>query len=141
MLKRSVRERLAIHREDPSCAVCHDGMDNLGYGLENFDAVGAWRRKDGMETIDASGVLPGGRSFRGPAELKQIIRADPGVPRCFAEKLLTYALGRGLEPYDRPAVLEIVKQARERRYSFRGFVHSVVTTDPFTMRRTAGDSP
>lgn len=140
LLKRSVRERLAIHREDPTCAVCHDGMDNLGYGLENFDPVGAWRTRDGPQRIDASGVLPGGRSFRGPAELKQILRADPGVPRCFAEKLLTYALGRGLEPYDRPAVLQIVREASERRFRFSAFVHAIVATDAFTMRRTAGDA-
>ena len=137
MLKLSVRERLAVHREDPSCAVCHDGMDNLGYGLENYDPVGAWRDRDGANAVDPSGVLPGERAFAGPAELKRILREDPGVPRCFAEKLLTYALGRGLEPYDRPAILQIVREARERRFRFSAFVHAVVATDAFTMRRTA----
>ena len=138
LLTRSVRERLAIHREDPACAVCHDAMDNLGYGLENYDAVGAWRLVDGPTKVDSSGVLPGGRQFSGPAELKDILRADAGVPRCFAEKLLTYALGRGLEPYDRPAVQQIVREANERRLRFSAFVHAIVATDAFTMRRTAG---
>lgn len=136
MLKRSVRERLAAHREDPACAVCHDGMDNLGYGLENYDPVGQWREVDGSNPIDASGVLPGEQAFDGPAELKQILRAHPGVPRGFAEQLLTYALGRGLEPYDRPAVMKIVQEARDRRFRFRAFVHAIVATDAFTMRRT-----
>lgn len=140
LLTRSVRERLAIHREDPACAVCHDGMDNLGYGLENYDAVGSWRTLDGPTKVDASGVLPGGRRFAGPAELKAILRGDEGVPRCFAEKLLTYALGRGLEPYDRTAVQQIVTEARERRLRFSAFVHAIVATDAFTMRRTAGDA-
>ena len=82
--------------------------------------------------------MPGGRQFSGPAELKDILRADAGVPRCFAEKLLTYALGRGLEPYDRPAVQQIVREASERRLRFSAFVHAIVATDAFTMRRTAG---
>jgi hypothetical protein len=98
MLKLSLRERLAAHRADPDCAVCHDRMDNLGYGLENFDAVGRWRARDGMTPIDSHGVLPDGRTFDGPQALKRLLREDPGVPRCFAEKLLTYALGRGGEP-------------------------------------------
>ncbi len=141
LLKLSVRERLALHRADPACAVCHDAMDNLGYGFENYDAIGAWRTRDGMAVMDASGVLPGGRSFSGVGELRHILRGDPGYPRCFAEKLLTYALGRGLEPYDRPAVLQIVQQAQERRLRFSAFIHAVVATDAFTMRRTLGDSP
>ncbi|MDJ0521579.1 MAG: DUF1592 domain-containing protein [Planctomycetota bacterium] len=139
LLKLSLRERLQQHREDPSCAVCHDRMDNLGYGLEAYDPVGRWRRVDGDVEIDASGVLPDGRAFDGPAELRAILRDDPGFPRCFAEKLLTYALGRGLEPYDRPAVLKIVDEARQKGLRFSSFVHAIVASEPFTMRRTSGE--
>ncbi len=138
LIKLTLRERLQKHREDPSCAVCHDRMDNLGYGLEGFDPVGAVRVRDGAVKVDSSGTLPDGRSFAGPKELRQILRDDPGFPRCFAEKLLTYALGRGLEPYDRPAVLRIVEEARTQRLRFSSFIHAIVATDAFTMRRTAG---
>ncbi len=141
MLKLSLRERLAKHREDPSCAVCHAKMDVLGFGLENYDGIGAWRTKDGARTIDVSGRLPDGRGFARPAALKAILRDDPGFPKCFAEKLLTYALGRGLEPYDRPAVRAITDTARKHDYRFRSFVHAVVASDAFTMRRGAGGSP
>ena len=140
MLKLSLRERLAAHRENPACAVCHDRMDNLGYGLENYDPIGAWRAEDGMTTIDSAGLLPDGRAFAGPAQLKRILRNDPGFPRCFAEKLLTYALGRGLEPYDRRAVLQVVREAQERGWRFSAFVHAVVATDAFTMRRSQGEA-
>ena len=140
MLKLSLRERLAAHRENPDCAVCHDRMDNLGYGLEPFDAVGGWRLRDGANPIDSAGVLPDGRSFSGPQELKQLLRADPNVPRCFAEKLLTYALGRGLEPYDGPAVRQIVEEARAQGLRFSAFVHAIVASDAFTMRRSSGGS-
>lgn len=139
LLKLTLRERLQKHREDPSCAVCHDRMDNLGYGLEVFGPVGNVRERYGDVRIDASGTLPDGRSFEGPAELREILKTDPGFPRCFAEKLLTYALGRGLEPYDRPTVLRIVEEARAHGFRFSSFVHAIVATDAFTMRRTAGE--
>ncbi len=138
MLKLTLRERLQKHREDPTCAVCHDRMDNLGYGLEEFDPVGALRT--GRKRVDSSGVLPDGRTFEGARQLRAILRDDPGFPRCFAEKLLTYALGRGLEPYDRPAVLRIVEEARARGFSVSSFAHAVVASDAFTMRRSAGES-
>ena len=138
MLQLSLRERLAAHRENPACAVCHDRMDNLGYGLENFDAIGAWRTKDGVHPVDAEGELPDGRRFAGPQALKQLLREDPNVPRCFAEKLLTYALGRGLEPYDRSAVREIVAAAKAKGLRLSAFVHAIVASDAFTMRRSSG---
>ncbi|MDA1193634.1 MAG: DUF1592 domain-containing protein [Planctomycetota bacterium] len=139
-LKLSLRERLARHRADPGCAGCHDTMDNLGYGLENFNAIGGWRTRDGATTLDTRGQLPDGRTFEGPAELRRILRADPGFPHCFAEKLLTYALGRGLEPFDRPALKQITREARRGQLRFSAFVHAVVATDAFTMRRTHGES-
>ncbi len=84
------------HRKDVNCAVCHKEMDALGFALENFDAVGAWRTKDGKFPIDAAAQLPDGRSFNGPRELKAVLRGNSEqFARCLAEKLLTYALGRG----------------------------------------------
>ena len=105
----SLRERLEQHRANPACAVCHKQMDPIGFGLENYDASGAWRDHDGNFPIDSSGMLPEGTSFKGSKELKQILRGRSDLfARNLTEKMLTYALGRGLEPYDRPAVDAIV---------------------------------
>ena len=99
----SMRERMEQHRKDPSCAVCHNQMDPIGFGLESYDAVGAWRDKDGDIPIDTSGVLPDGKSFQGAKDLKQILRGQSAAfTRNLTEKMLTFALGRGLEPF-RPA--------------------------------------
>src|SRR5205085_11038520 len=106
-----LREQLEQHRANPTCASCHARMDPLGFGLENFDAIGAWRVRDGKFAIDATGTLPDGRSFKGPRELKTILRADrDSFAEGLTEKLLTYALGRGLERYDRSTVKQITKQ-------------------------------
>jgi len=113
----TLRERMEQHRANPNCAVCHNRMDPLGFGLENFDGIGGWRHMDGPHEIDASGELPGGEKFAGPAELKQILlaRQDDFV-RCLAEKLLTYALGRGIEYSDRCTVDDIARAARDQEY-------------------------
>jgi hypothetical protein len=132
----TLRERMEQHREVESCAVCHRQMDTLGFGLENFDAIGAWREHDGGSAIDPSGVLPGGVSFRGPAELMAIL-ADQNAgnfSRCLTEKMLTYALGRGLQSSDRCAVDRILGQLRAAQYRFSGLVLAIVTSDPFLMR-------
>ena len=101
----SLRQQLEQHRKNPTCAACHARMDPLGFGLENFDAVGAWRTKDGKIAIDATGSLPDGRSFSGPQGLKSILMADrDAFAACVTSKLLTYALGRGLERYDASTV-------------------------------------
>ena len=98
----TLRLRMEQHRSKASCAVCHNKLDPLGFGLENFDAVGGWRNQDSGVPVDSSGKLPSGESFRGPAELKAILKAhSPEFTRCLTEKMLTYALGRGLEEYDR----------------------------------------
>src|SRR5262249_55589344 len=95
VLKGSLKQRMEQHRANPACATCHQKMDPLGFGLENFDAVGAWRTRDGNFDIDPSGVLPDGRSFSGPAELKKILLAQKDqFARCLVEKMLTYGLGR-----------------------------------------------
>lgn len=132
----TLRQRMEQHRSDPKCAVCHREMDALGFALENFDAVGAWRTKDGDFPIDAAAALPDGREFNGPRGLKTVLRGNPDLfAHCFAEKLLTFALGRGVEYYDRPAVDRIVAAAKASDYRFEAFVLGIVHADPFQKRR------
>jgi hypothetical protein len=116
-------------------------MDPLGFGLENFDAIGAWRTVDGKFPVDATGSLPGGRSFSGPVELKKLlIQHDrDAFVRGLTEKLLTYALGRGLERYDKPVVISISSKLPERDYRFSELVLSIVNSLPFQQRRAAED--
>jgi len=131
----SMRQRLEQHRADPSCAACHNAMDPIGFGLEHYDAAGAWRNKDGNFDIDSSGTLPDGRSFVGAKGLKQILRADAGLfSRNFAEKLLTYALGRGLEISDRPVLDQIAHDIADDNYRFVTLVNQIVNSRPFRMR-------
>lgn len=132
----SMRDQLQAHRKNPTCASCHRRMDPLGFGLENFDAVGAWRTADGKFPIDASGVLPGGDEFNGPVELRQILRKQPDpFAAALTSKLLTYALGRGLEPYDRRTVKEIVARLPARKYRFSALVLEIVNSLPFQQQR------
>jgi hypothetical protein len=139
----SLRERLEQHRANPVCASCHNRMDPLGFGFENFDAVGAWRTMDGRFPIDPSGTLPGGVSFAGPAELRDYLRGEKAEEfcRCFVEKMLTYALGRGLESYDRCTVDQIIQSAADSEYRFSGIVLAIVTSDPFRKRGGTGGMP
>jgi hypothetical protein len=132
----SLRQKMEKHRENPACAACHTQMDALGFGLENYDAVGAWRSKDGDLDIDASGTLPGGKSFSTPSELKQILRSrSDDFRRCLAEKLLTYALGRGLEYYDKCTIDQIVRNISANHDRFSSLVLEIVRSDPFQKRR------
>lgn len=142
-LEGTLRQRMEQHRENPACAVCHTQMDALGFGLENYDPIGGWRTKDGTFDIDASGTLPGGATFRIPAELKAILKARGGeFRRCLAEKLLTYALGRGLEYYDQCTVDIIVKNVAANHDSFSALVLEIVNSDAFQKRRgKRGDEP
>lgn len=132
----SLRQRLEQHRANPSCAVCHVKMDALGLGLENFNAIGAWRDKDGPFDIDPTGTLPDGTSFRNPAELRQVLlkQADQ-FRRCLAEKLLIYALGRGLEPSDNVFIREIVAYTKQHEDRFSALILAIVHSDPFQLRR------
>lgn len=136
-LRGSLRQRMEEHRKDPTCAVCHQKMDALGFALENFDPVGAWRTKDGPFDIDPSGALPDGRTFKGPAELKQILAAADrdAFARCLSEKMLTYALGRGVEYFDRCAVDKIVAAMKESNYRFSVLVREIARSEPFQKRR------
>ena len=110
-------------------------MDPLGFGLENFDVVGAWRASDGKIPIDSSGALPDSRTFQGPDGLKTILKADrDAFAQCLTSKLLTFALGRGVEPFDAPAVREIVRNAKKSNYRFSTIIEAIVRSVPFTMR-------
>ena len=135
-LKGSLRERMEKHRTNALCASCHQKMDPLGFGLENFDAVGAWRTMDGKFKIDPSGELPGGQKFAGPAELRKILlgKADQ-FRRNIGEKMLTYALGRGLEYYDKCAVDDVASNLTKNQDRFSALVVGVVKSDPFQKRR------
>ncbi len=132
----SLRQQLEQHRKNATCASCHARMDPLGFGLENFDAIGAWRTKDGKFPVDASGSLPDGRSFEGADGLKSILKSDAeAFATSLTEKLLTYGLGRGLAAYDRPAVKKIVERAKAEDYRFSSLVLEIVRSLPFHKRR------
>jgi len=134
----SMRIQLEEHRKNATCAACHVRMDPLGFGLENFDAIGAYRTKDGTTPIDSSGTLPDGRTFKGPIELKAIVKSDSeAFAECLTEKMMTYALGRGVEKYDRAAVKKIVRSAMANQYRFSAFVTGIITSVPFQQRRGA----
>jgi hypothetical protein len=138
----SMREQLEQHRKNAICASCHTRMDPLGFGLENFDAIGAWRKEDGLFPINASGTLPDGRSFDGPRALESILKAQPeAFAECLARKLLIYALGRGLEPGDDAAVKKIVKNVGTDNYRFSSLVLEVVKSEPFQKRRRESSVP
>jgi hypothetical protein len=131
----TLRERMEQHRANSACASCHRLMDPLGFGLETYDAIGAWRTRDGDAPVDASGSLPDGRRFDGPAELRRILkdRTDE-FRRCFAEKLMTYALGRGLEYYDACAVERIAERAAAEGDRFSVYVREIVLSPAFRKR-------
>jgi hypothetical protein len=135
-LKGTLRQQMEQHRSNPSCASCHSKLDPLGFGLENFDAVGGWRDTDNKQKIDSSGVLPTGAKFDGPAELrKTLLGMSDQFRRCLAEKMLTYALGRGLEYYDKCVVDDIVKKTKTGKDHFSELVLAVVESDAFQKRR------
>jgi hypothetical protein len=132
-----MRERLSQHRANPACAGCHQLMDPIGFAMEHYDAVGRWRDTEDAHAIDASGALPDGSTFTGVSGLERTLLARPEVfLTTFTEKLLTYALGRGVESYDAPAVRKIVREARASDYRFSSFVLGIVNSTPFQMRRS-----
>jgi hypothetical protein len=132
----SLRQQMEKHRNNPICASCHGRMDPIGFGLENFDAIGRWRTDDGKFPIESSGTLPDGKSFNGPDELKGILMANKNAfAECITEKMLTYALGRGLEPYDKATVKEIAGQMAKNNYKISGLVLGIVESIPFQQRK------
>jgi hypothetical protein len=133
----SVRERLKQHRADAACASCHELMDPPGFALDNFDAVGRWRDVEAGKPIDATGGLPDGSEFTGVAGLEQALLQRPDLfVRTLTEKLLTFALGRGVEYYDAVAVRKIVRDARQHDYRFSQIVLGIVQSTPFQMRKS-----
>ena len=136
----TLRERLEQHREDPACANCHAKMDPIGFALENYNAIGAFRKKEGELEIDTTAVLPDGTAFDGIADLKQILKdRKQQFVRCLTEKMLTYALGRGLEYYDRPTIDRIVAQLEVEGYRSSALITEIAKSDPFRLRRGTED--
>ncbi|MCY4660620.1 MAG: DUF1592 domain-containing protein [Acidobacteria bacterium] len=134
----TVRERLEAHRDNPACSACHAMIDPTGFALENFDAIGRWREVDeSFNPIDPSGVLPDGRAFGDVAGMRQALVADPEqFVTTVTEKLMTYALGRGLDYYDMPSLRRIVRGAAEDDYRIQSVILGIVASDPFLMRRS-----
>ncbi|MGE3512788.1 MAG: DUF1588 domain-containing protein, partial [Vicinamibacterales bacterium] len=131
----TMREAMAQHRANPTCASCHARMDPLGFAFENFDAVGRWRTVSADAPVDASGALPDGTKFDGADGLLEVLMRQPErFASTVVERLLTYALGRGLEPFDAPTVRAITRRASDRGYRFSAMVTGVVTSVPFRMR-------
>jgi mono/diheme cytochrome c family protein len=131
-----MREQMKQHRANPVCASCHAQMDELGFALENFDAIGEWRDIDAAGSpIDATAKLPDGTTFTGPAALRKVLlNHSDDFLTTLTEKLLTYALGRGLEAFDAPAVRQIKREAARANYSLASLIQGIVTSTPFQMR-------
>lgn len=138
----SIRERLARHRSDPVCSTCHTVIDPLGFALENFDVIGAWREFDeGGNPVDADGNYPGGVEFEGFADLRDWMVGRPDrFAHTLTEKLMTYALGRRVEYYDQPVVRRIVRDIAEQDYRWSALVTAIVTSEPFLLSRAAAEN-
>jgi hypothetical protein len=133
---RSMREQLEVHRTNPTCAACHRNMDALGFGLENYDAIGRWRDLDGKFPVDARGTLPDGRRFTTAGEMRALLVSQlPQFSRTLTSKMMTYALRRGLEPYDRRTVESVSRAVAADGYRLRSMVHQIVRSLPFQARR------
>jgi hypothetical protein len=138
----TVRERLEVHRETPTCNGCHGVMDPLGFALENFDAIGAWRTQDreAGQPIDSSGQLADGSVVNGPVDLREALLERPDqIAQTLTEKLMIFALGRGVEYSDMPAVRKIVRAAAKDDYRFSAILTGIVLSDPFRMGRKPGE--
>jgi len=132
----SLRKQLEEHRNNAVCASCHSRMDVLGFGLENYNAIGRWRAVDGKFPIDSGGTLPGGKTFTSPAEMKTLLLYNmPEIARCVTEKMMIYALGRGLQPFDRPVMNQIDADWKAKDYPFQTLIYEVVHSLPFQERR------
>jgi mono/diheme cytochrome c family protein len=133
----TMRQRMEQHRANPVCATCHARMDPLGFALENFDAIGRWRTREGKSAIDPSGALPGGFQFEGPAGLREaLLTKEEEIVGAVTEKLLIYALGRPVQHYDMPAVRRILREAAPSEYRWSALITGIVNSTPFQMRRS-----
>ena len=138
----SLRERMEQHRADPVCAGCHKVMDPIGFALENFDAVGQWRTTDDGSPIDPSGTLYNGNRVDGPVALRKMLADHPDIfVGVMTEKLLTYALGRGVQYSDMPAVRKIVQDSASRDFRFSSLVLATVQSVPFEMKVKTASLP
>lgn len=150
----TVRQKMETHRANPFCAQCHSRMDPLGFAFDNFDPVGKWRQAEMVQilaspelpvvynAIDSSGVLPNGTEFKGPTELRKILLSDPeNFVHVVVDRLLTYALGRGLDYYDAPAVRQIVRDAAANEYAWSSIIFGIVKSTPFQMRAPPAPEP
>ena len=138
----TLRQRMEQHRADPACATCHKLMDPIGFGLENYDAIGAWRTRDGDAVVDASGELPDGRGFQGPGELRSLLaQRKDDFRRCFIEKMLTYGLGRGLEYYDACAVERIAAASAAADDRISVMIAEIVSSPAFRQIESEGGKP
>jgi len=137
----SMREQMQVHRANAVCAACHGRMDPIGFALENYDGVGRWRAEDAGAAIDASGKLPDGTEFQGPAGLSRLLLTTyrDDFVRTATEKLLTYALGRGVEYYDYPTIRSMTREAARDNYRISSWILAIVKSTPFQMRK-ASDS-
>ena len=132
----TVRQRLEEHRKNPACASCHRQMDDIGFALEKFDGIGAWREKDGINALDCKGQLADGTKFDGPADFRRVLLARKGqFTRTFVDRLLTYAIGRGIEPTDRCNIDAMAKKVAASDYRFSAVVSAIVQSPPFQERR------
>jgi len=132
----SLRKQLEAHRSNPVCASCHNRMDVLGFGLENYDAIGKWRTMDGKFPIDVGGTMPNGKSFKTAAEMRTVLMGSlPQVGRCLTEKIMTYALGRGMQTYDNRTIEAINTRVAADGYKFQTLIYEVVRSLPFQSRR------
>jgi mono/diheme cytochrome c family protein len=138
----TMREQMESHRVNPVCASCHARMDPIGFSLENYDGTGRWRTKDAGAVIDASGKMPDGTKFSGPLGLKKLLLSGhrDEFATTVTEKLLTYALGRGLEAYDKPSVRAIIKEAAQDDYRLQALITSIIKSRPFQMRKSSEKS-
>ncbi|PYS25275.1 MAG: hypothetical protein DMG11_23205, partial [Acidobacteria bacterium] len=132
-----LRQLMEHHRKNPGCASCHATIDPLGFALENFDAVGRWRSADAGTPVDSSGVLPDGTQFEGPLGIRNVLLSRPEeFAAVFAERMLVYALGRGTEYYDYPAIRTIVREAAREEYRWSSLILATARSLPFQMRRS-----
>ena len=131
----TIRQQMEAHRANAVCASCHSRMDPLGFGLENLNAIGSWRDADGKFPVDSSGSLPDGRAFHGPVELKTILKTTPDAfVKGLSEKMLTYALGRGIERYDKPVLASVETRMAADGYRFSDLILGIVNSVPFQTR-------
>ncbi len=140
--EKTLREQLAAHVADPNCAVCHKRLDPIGLAMENFDAIGAWRDREQGKPIDATGELPGGVTFNGPIELKAaMMQQQDAFVENLTKKMLTYAVGRGNEPFDRPMIKKIVQTVENDRNRMQSLIEAIVLSDAFTKARGRETTP